>query len=139
MTAREGWQFPMLPSCAINIIVLYWMLIKNIVYIMVSKQSMSSEYLSLHFVLRKFKRSYHCQSESMVICMIFFSLFVWGEGLQILTYARHSWVLSSEGSLVCLICCVSGLPFIMVISEDRVVNTYCRTFGIGAVTLCLAT
>ena len=25
-----------------------------------------------------------------------------GEGLQILTYARHSWPLSSEGSLACL-------------------------------------
>ena len=38
-----------------------------------------------------------------------------GEGLQILTYARYSWPLSSEGSLAC---CDTGLPFIMVISED---------------------
>ena len=41
-----------------------------------------------------------------------------GEGLQILTYARHSWQLSSEGSLTCHSHCDTGLPFIMVISED---------------------
>ena len=41
-----------------------------------------------------------------------------GEGLQILTYTRHSWPLSSEGSLTCHTCCDTGLPFIMVISED---------------------
>ena len=41
-----------------------------------------------------------------------------GEGLQILTYARHSWPLSSEGSLMCHTHCDTGLPFIMVISED---------------------
>ena len=41
-----------------------------------------------------------------------------GEGLQIFTYARHSWPLSSEGSLTCHIHCDMDLPFIMVISED---------------------
>ena len=41
-----------------------------------------------------------------------------GEGLQILTYARHPWPLSSEGSLMCHNHCDTGLPFIMVISED---------------------
>ena len=41
-----------------------------------------------------------------------------GEGLQILTYARHSWPLSSEGSFTCHTYCDTGLPFIMVISED---------------------
>ena len=43
------------------------------------------------------------------------------EGLQILTYARHSWPLSSEGSLACHTYCDTGhiIPFIMVISEDR--------------------
>ena len=41
-----------------------------------------------------------------------------GEGLQILTYARHSWPLSSEGSLACHTYCDTGHPFIMVISED---------------------
>ena len=38
-----------------------------------------------------------------------------GEGLQILTYARHSWPLSSEGSLTCHTHCDTGL---LVISED---------------------
>ena len=41
-----------------------------------------------------------------------------GEGLQILTYARHTWSLSSEGSLTCHNYCDTGLPYIMVISED---------------------
>ena len=41
-----------------------------------------------------------------------------GEGLQILTYARHSWPLSTEGSLTRHTQCDTGLPFIMVISED---------------------
>ena len=41
-----------------------------------------------------------------------------GEGLQILTYARHSWPLSSEGSLKCHTYCDTSLPFIRVISED---------------------
>ena len=35
-----------------------------------------------------------------------------------LTYVRHSWPLSSEGSLMCYIHCDTGLLFIMVISED---------------------
>ena len=41
-----------------------------------------------------------------------------GERLQILTYARHSWPLSSEGSLACHTYYDTERPFIMVISED---------------------
>ena len=41
-----------------------------------------------------------------------------GEGLQILTYARHSWPLSSEGSWACNTYCHTGHLFIMVISKD---------------------
>ena len=41
-----------------------------------------------------------------------------GEGLQILTYARHSWPLSSEDSLACHIYCDTDHPFLMVITED---------------------
>ena len=40
------------------------------------------------------------------------------EGLQILTFARHSWPLSSEGSLACNTYFDTEHPFIMVISED---------------------
>ena len=65
---------------------------------------------------------------------VLFSLFVWGfsshsrirhsygdltnagEVLQILTYARHSWPLSSEGSLACHTYCNMGHLFTMVIS-----------------------
>ena len=41
-----------------------------------------------------------------------------GEGLQILTYARRSWPMSSERSLACHTYFDTGHPFIMVISED---------------------
>ena len=41
-----------------------------------------------------------------------------GERLQILTYARHSLSLSSEGSLASHTNCETRHPFIMVISED---------------------
>ena len=40
-----------------------------------------------------------------------------GEGLQILTYAKHSLPLSSEGSWACHNYCDTGHPFIMVIPE----------------------
>ena len=40
-----------------------------------------------------------------------------GEGLQILTFAWHSWPLSSEGSLACHTYCDTGHPFLMVISK----------------------
>ena len=41
-----------------------------------------------------------------------------GDGRQVSTYDRHSWSLSSEGSLACHTYCDTGHPFIMVISED---------------------
>ena len=40
------------------------------------------------------------------------------EGLQIFSYTRHSWQLSSEGSLACHTYCDTGHPFIKVISDD---------------------
>ena len=39
-------------------------------------------------------------------------------GPQMLTYARHVWLLSSKGSLAWHTYCDTGLPFKMVISED---------------------
>ena len=58
-----------------------------------------------------------------------------GEGLQILTYSRHSWSLSSEGSLAWNTYYDTGHPFIMVISEDLFhTHTYCRAFRGWAVT-----
>ena len=50
------------------------------------------------------------------------------ERLQILTYARHSWPLSSEGSLACHTYCDTGHPFIMVTPDT------CLVFGSGVVT-----
>ena len=40
------------------------------------------------------------------------------EGLQILTYTRHSWPLSSDVFSACHTYCNSGHMFIMVITED---------------------
>ena len=54
------------------------------------------------------------------------------KGLQILTYARHSWPLSSESSLACHTYCDTGHPFIMVIYEDT--HAFCRAFSNGDVT-----
>ena len=41
-----------------------------------------------------------------------------GWGVQSLTYARHSWPLSTEGSLACHTYWDTGHPFIMAFSED---------------------
>ena len=46
-------------------------------------------------------------------------------------WTRHSWPLSSEGSIACHIYCDTGHPFIMFISY-----IYCRSFSSGAVTSC---
>ena len=56
-----------------------------------------------------------------------------GEGLQILTFARISWPLSSEGYLTCHTYCNIGSPFVIII---RTLDTYtcCRAFGSGAAT-----
>ena len=64
----------------------------------------------------------------MFVCLKFYVplqnfLLVWRRhycrrGLHILIYARYSWPLSSDGSLVCHTYCETGHPFIMVISED---------------------
>ena len=48
----------------------------------------------------------------------FGDVIVAGEGLQILTYARHLWPFIIEGSLACHTYCDMEHPFLMVISED---------------------
>ena len=53
------------------------------------------------------------------------------EGLQTLTYARHSWSFSSEENYF-----DTGLHFIMVISEDPWLHTCCRAFDSWAFTAC---
>ena len=57
------------------------------------------------------------------------------EGLQILTFARHSWPLNSEGSLACHTYCDTAHPFIMVISWTRDTQTRYRAFSSGSVTI----
>ena len=56
------------------------------------------------------------------------------EGLQILTYTRHSWPLSIEGSLVCHNNCDTEHPFKMVIFEYHDTHNCCRAVGSGTVT-----
>ena len=53
--------------------------------------------------------------------------------LHIWTYARHSWPMSSEGSLASNTYCDTGHPFIMVISEDPWHSHLLPTFGSAAV------
>ena len=89
--------------------------------------------LGLHLLYNRFyfkvKSFFHLKSEHVCLFDLDLSshsrIFHWygdatnsGEGLQILTYAQHSWPLSSEGSLTYHTYCDTGLPFIMVISED---------------------
>ena len=74
---------------------------------------------------------YHCKYINLFVCLfvgglsshsrIFHSyggVTIADEGMDILTYARHSWPLSSECSLPCHTHCDTAHPFIMVISED---------------------
>ena len=58
------------------------------------------------------------------------------EGLQILTNARRSWPLSSEGALAYHTYCDTGHSFIMVTPRTRDTHIYCRAFSSGAVTTC---
>ena len=51
----------------------------------------------------------------------FWHVTIAGEGLQILTYARHLWPLSSAGSLACHKYCYTGHPFIIVIVEFLII------------------
>ena len=60
------------------------------------------------------------------------------EGLQILTYTRHSWPLRSEDPLTCHTYFDTGLPFIIAISEDPWHSHRCQAFGSGAVTTCFS-
>ena len=85
-------------------------------------------------VLQKPKSLFVCMG-STSLSRIFHSygdVTITGEGLQICTYARHSWSLSSEGSSAGHTFCDTGHPFIMVISEDH--WHLSPSFGSGAVT-----
>ena len=64
--------------------------------------------MCLFFSLSSHPRLFHSYGDVTIAC----------EGLQILNYTRHSWPLSREGSFKCHTHCDTGLPFIMVISED---------------------
>ena len=57
-----------------------------------------------------------------------------GEELQILTYAWHSWPLSSEGSLACYTYCDTGHRLQWSSPRTRDTRAYCWAFGNGAVT-----
>ena len=56
-----------------------------------------------------------------------------GEGVQILTFARHSWSLSSKCDLACHTYCDMGHPFTCMWSSPMTHDThiYCRAFGLG--------
>ena len=57
-----------------------------------------------------------------------------GKGFRILTYTRHLWSLSSEGSCACHTYCNTGHPFIMELSRPVFTTKVCRklsTFRMG--------
>ena len=56
--------------------------------------------------------------------------------LQNLTFARHLWPLSSEGSLACHTYFDTGHPFIMVIPEGPWHSQLLPSVGSGIVTTC---
>ena len=60
------------------------------------------------------------------------------EGLQILIYTWHVWLLSSESSLACHAYCDTGHKFHLYWSSPRTRDTptLCRAFGSGVVTTC---
>ena len=69
-----------------------------------------------------------------------------GEELHILTHARHSWPLSSEGSFACHTYCDTVYKVCRVVfrvlckhqssPRTRYIHTCCRAFGSGTVTTC---
>ena len=58
------------------------------------------------------------------------------EGMQILTYARRFWLLSSEGSLACHTYCNTRHPFIMVVFGDPWHSHLMAIIISGAITTC---
>ena len=77
----------------------------------------------LHLGGQKYANIHHRNIffDALYISKIFHSygkVTITGEGLQILTYARHLWPLSSEGSLACHTYCDTGHPCLMAFSED---------------------
>ena len=91
-------------KCKIN----YANMQHNHVNMKLSNVSMQLFVCSFVWVFSSHSRIFHSYG-NVTIC---------GEGLQILTYARPSWPLRSEGSLACHIFCDTGQLFIMVIAED---------------------
>ena len=72
--------------------------------------------------IRQIKTIHVCLLFGIFFIFIFYSygdVTISSEVLQILIYTRHSWTLSSEGTLACHTYYYNtGHPFIMVISED---------------------
>ena len=84
-----------------------------------------------------------CVSSSYIICDFLshsgdFHSFdtITNEGLRILTYARHSWPLSSEASSACHTYYDTGHPFVMVIFVDPWHSHLLPSVWSGAVTTC---
>ena len=80
-----------------------------------------------NFQFESFTLKFHFAGRSKQSFFFLFRIFAPLENLSltwnrqkapILSYTRHSWQLSSEGSLACHTYCDTSHPFIMVISED---------------------
>ena len=75
-----------------------------------TERKLSSTFLTGPFEIKIVALPYRCLfvwslSSHSIIFQSYGDVTIAGEGLQILTYARHSWPLSSEDSLTCHIYC----------------------------------
>ena len=84
----------------------YFFLLRRIIIERKYRLMKSSSSFQVWWAFTSHWRKYHLFEDVTMI----------GEGLQILTYARHSWPLSSQGSLACQTYRDTGHLFILVIS-----------------------
>ena len=101
---------------------------------------------SLVFCKHLIRTPWRNMGEFLFVCLDFLShsrifhsfgeVNTFGEGQPILTYARHLWPLSTEGSIACHTYCDTGHLFIMIISKG-VWHFLCQSFGSWAVFTCL--
>ena len=103
-----------LPLLGIRVVKIYKFLVSCSCLLIIQMQDLPSS--SWEDTISLASDCFVCSSHSRIVHS-YGDVTITGDGLQILTYARHS-RLSSEGSWACHTNCDTGHPFIMVIAED---------------------
>ena len=144
LSLRQGtecWRFVMSPLCYLIIKSIYvyavsWVWIYSAIMFQISSESASKINALIPTQVNNNIFSYKLYTFTFtVIFHTYGDLTIIGEGLQILTFARHSGSLSSEDSIVCHTYCDTEHLFIKIISEDPW-HTFCRAVGSRTVTFC---